>query len=284
MGDNRIGVMIYDNLGLGLLHDTYARILNPFKVYCEKAGYMISFFNDSPEYLKECSFVEQAGDMGFCGLFLVYAKYGTDEVEELFDIGLPIVTIGEPHPNAIAVSSDNGSGIRDLVKYICGECNHRKVAFICGDADSIVNKIRLKAFKESCKEIGIKIPAEYIRQSRFKDIRDVSRRTEELLNYPDPPTCIIFPDDFAAIGGINVIHNRGLEVPHDISYCGYDGISVVSHLDPQLTTVVHDTDSMGVTAAQKLIDMIREHSVGDGSEITIPTILREGHTVRKMYQ
>jgi len=275
--------MIYDNLGLGLLHDTYQKILNPFKVYCERAGYVISFFNDTTEYLAEHSFMDQVHDADFCGLFIVYAKYGTPEVEELFESGLPIVTIGSPHEGAIAVSSDNASGIKDLVKYICGERNHRKVAFICGDADSIINTIRLEAFRESCDDLGINIPADYIRQSRFKDIRDVSRRTEELLNLQDPPSCIFFPDDFAAIGGINVIHNRGLEVPHDISYCGYDGISVVSYLDPQLTTVEHDTDSMGITAAETLIGLIKENKKGDGSEITIPTRLREGHTVRMMY-
>ena len=29
--------------------------------------------------------------------------------------------------------------------------------------------------------------------------------TEALLRLPDPPTCIIFPDDYAAIGGINIL-------------------------------------------------------------------------------
>ena len=139
----------------------------------------------------------------------------------------------------------------ELVNYICVEKKHTKVAYISGDAESEVSKARMRAFKEACADLGINIRADYIRESRYRDIRDVTRKTEELLNLPDPPTCIMFPDDYAAIGGINVIHNRGLEVPKDISYCGYDGVDLVGLLDPQLATVCQDTDTMGVTAARE---------------------------------
>ena len=73
-----------------------------------------------------------------------------------------------------------------------------------------------------------------------------------------------------------------MEVPKDISYCGYDGISLVGLWDPQLATVVQDTETMGVTAARELIRMIRDHETGDGSEIIIPTKLQIGHTVAQM--
>ena len=36
----------------------------------------------------------------------------------------------------------------------------------------------------------------------------------------------IYPDDTAAIGGINVIRSRGLRIPEDISIAGYDGTRV----------------------------------------------------------
>ena len=44
--------------------------------------------------------------------------------------------------------------------------------------------------------------------------------TSELLDLKDPPTCILYPDDFSALGGINEIHERGLRIPDDISIAG----------------------------------------------------------------
>ena len=111
----------------------------------------------------------------------------------------------------------------------------------------------------------------------------MARRTEELLNLDVPPTCIFFPDDFAAIGGINVIRNRGLDVPKDISYCGYDGVSLVSLFDPQICTVMQDTEAMGHTAAKQMLRMIENNETGHGEEIVIPTRIQYGHTVSQLH-
>ena len=45
-----------------------------------------------------------------------------------------------------------------------------------------------------------------------------------LLALPQRPTCIIFPDDFSALGGYNAISEKGLSIPEDVSVMGYDGI------------------------------------------------------------
>ena len=59
---------------------------------------------------------------------------------------------------------------------------------------------------------------------------------------PDRPTCILAPDDFAALGVIRAIRRRGLRVPEDISVAGYDGISISQTLVPKLTTVRQNSE------------------------------------------
>ncbi|MBO4898770.1 MAG: substrate-binding domain-containing protein [Lachnospiraceae bacterium] len=280
---NRIGILLSDILGAGLTHDLFSRIVDSFKNYAEQEGYVLSFLNASPRYLIKHPFLEQVKDGDYSGLFIPNVTFDMPEVVELYKSGLPIVDIDHKAENAISISSDNDNGIKELVNYVCIEKNHKNVAYISGDPESEVTKLRLNTFKSTCEKIGITVKPEYIRESRFRDIRDVTRKTEELLNLPVPPTCIFFPDDYSAIGGINVIHNRGLEVPKDISYCGYDGVNLVGLWDPQLATVVQDTETMGVTAARELIRMISEGTTGDGSEIIVPTKLQVGHTVGQIY-
>ena len=90
----------------------------------------------------------------------------------------------------------------------------------------------------------------------YRDAEAAAIATSELLDLKDPPTCILYPDDFSALGGINEIHERGLRIPDDISIAGYDGLTFARILEPRLTTLCQDTETIGRLAAQKLIDLI----------------------------
>lgn len=283
MEKKKIGILISVNLDSALTHDLFSRILDSFKTYSEQSGYTLSFINSTNKYLVKHSIVDQVAEDEMSGVFIATGNYEAPEIKELLDSDTPTVTIDYKSPKSVSVSSDNVMGIKELVKYVIEERHHKRLAFISGDAESPVSQLRLKQFLATAEEFGVSIPREYICESRFRDMRLVARRTEELLNLEIAPTCIFFPDDFSAIGGINVIHNRGLDVPKDISFCGYDGVNLVSFLDPQICTVVQDTENMGVTAAKELIKLMEEGRPGDGSEIIIPTRIQHGHTVSLLH-
>ena len=79
---------------------------------------------------------------------------------------------------------------------------HRKVAYIHG-APSAVTTNRLSSFYRTAERLGIKVPDEYVMEAAYRDTAATFEATNRLLDLPDPPTCILFPDDFAAFGGIN---------------------------------------------------------------------------------
>ena len=72
-------------------------------------------------------------------------------------------------------------------------------------------------------ELKLEVPDEYIRTAGYLETKEAAKQTKELLNLENPPTCIIYPDDTALIGGRNVIIEMGLRIPKDISVAGYDG-------------------------------------------------------------
>ena len=93
-----------------------------------------------------------------------------------------------------------------------------------------------------------------------------------MLGLEKPPTCILYPDDFAAFGGINAIRERGLRIPEDVSVVGYDGIRLARHIEPTLTTLCQGTKLLGQKAGEKLISLI-EHP----KTTLIEQIIVEGH-------
>ena len=283
MSDNSytLGILFDDEARNGLTHDFFASVLNGFKNQAEEKGYDITFINTRKDNPHKTSYLKRIQDRNIQGVGIICTNFEDPEVKELISSDVPVVTIDEPLDGVISVLSDNAQGIKNLVYHISG-MGHTKIAYIHGNMNS-VTQVRLKNFKEACDKLGITVPEEYIRQSFFRDINKTAFETEALLRLPDPPTCIIFPDDYAAIGGINILKAYGMVVPDDISVAAYDGIDIPSRYDPQITTVKQDMDGMGRAAAEKLIKLIETpEEITDFSDVMIETKLVEGHTIKQM--
>jgi DNA-binding LacI/PurR family transcriptional regulator len=273
-----LGILFKDNAMCGLTHDYFAGILNGFKLQSEEQGYEITFINAGTRHDNK-TLLGHIKDRKIEGVGIICTDLNDPEVKELLGSDIPLVTIDEPYDGIISILSDNEQGIRNLVYHIAG-MGHKKIAYIHGDMNSVTN-IRINGFKDACKKMGIEVPNEYIRECNYRDTKKASFETEALMRLPDPPTCIIYPDDYAAIGGINILKAYGLSIPDDISIAGYDGIDIPSRYDPKITTIRQDMDGMGRTAARILISLIDSpESITGRDDIIIETSLSEGNTVR----
>ena len=264
-----IGVLFVDESRSGLTHDHYSYILDSFKLTAEKKGYDITFINSNKTRPSRMSYLENCKYRGFDGVAIACVDFHDPEVLELIQSDIPVVTIDHMFNERIAIMSNNIQGMHDLVSYIADR-GHKKIAYIHG-LDSAVTQSRLSSFFLTCEERGIEVPDEYVVEAPYRDTESAREVTTQLLQLPDPPTCIIYPDDFSALGGYSAVKQMGLRIPEDISIAGYDGIRLSRHIEPRLTTLRQDTQKIGKLAAEKLIGLIEkpkttlhEHVVVDG--------------------
>lgn len=272
-----IGVLFADEAQSGLTHDYFANVLESFKRTVESKGYDITFINTNAgkaSYLEHCKY------RGFDGVVIACVDFYDPQVEELIRSDIPIVTIDHIFNNRIAITSDNVKGIRDLLTYIY-EQGHRKIAYIHG-TDSAVTRSRLSSFYKTAEELGLHIPDEYVSEAAYRDTKQTMVETLRLLDLPEPPTCILYPDDFSGFGGINAIKERGLNIPEDISVAGYDGIRVGRHIEPQLTTLRQDTKLIGEKAAECLVDLIEKPKTTLIQQVVVEGVVYEGKTVGRI--
>lgn len=227
------------------------------------------------------TFLEQVREEGYAGVFVPCTHYGEPEVVELFESGVPVAAIDYPEEGVISVKSDNKGGMTELVEYIIS-MNHKAIAYITGE-DCVVTKTRLSAFLRCTKKAGIEIPAEFIKQGRYRDMNMATFLTEELMRLPETPSCIIYPDDYSAVGGLNVLRARGFEIPSDISVAGFDGNAIMAQYEPRITTVFQDKMGMGKTAAMKLMDWIENPGYKPEKPVLVNTDFQKGRSVGKVY-
>lgn len=274
---HNLGVLFADEGHNGLTHSYFSKVLDSFKNEAELNGYNITFINSCKESKPRYTYLEQARSRGFDGIVIACVDYDDPEVTELMRSEIPVVTIDYVCNEKINIISDNNTGMMDLVNYIY-KMGHRKIAYIHGEGSS-VTKGRLASFRKTCSELGVDVPKEYVQESTFLNVEGAYRKTKELLELKNPPTCILYPDDFSTFGGINAIHEMGLRIPEDVSVAGYDGLNLARCFRPQITTVIQDTKRIGGEAARKLIDQIEKPDTTLIEMVVIPGKVFEGSSV-----
>lgn len=275
-----LGVLFEEDDRSGLTHDYFASVLDSLKSTAEEKGYDITFINSCRTRSNRMSYLEHCRYRGFDGVIIVCVNFYDPEVLELVQSNIPTVTIDHLFNNTCSIMSDNVKGIQDLLHYVY-DMGHRRIAYIHGAA-SAVTQSRVSSFHKTAAELGLDVPDEYIRQAAYRDTVGTYTETEKLLDLKNPPTCILYPDDFACYGGMNAISERGLKIPDDISIVGFDGIRIARHIEPKLTTLKQDTRQLGAKAAEKVISLIEYPKTTLIEQIVVEGEVYTGNSVGKI--
>ena len=272
-----LGVLFVDEAQSGLTHEFFAAVLDSFKRSAEGCGYDITFINHNvggkpTSYLQHCRY------RGVDGVVIACVDFLDPLVRELAESDLPLVTLDHVFNNRLAVMSDNVQGVEALVHYAY-RMGHRRIAFLHGETTTVTQN-RLVGFYRACEELGLEIPEEYVREAAYHDPDRCAATTMELMQLPERPTCILFPDDYSYVGGQNALARMGLQIPEDVSVMGYDGIHLARVLG--LTTYRQDTEALGRIAAERLISLIEHPKTTLVDRIMVSGELIPGKTVKRL--
>lgn len=83
---------------------------------------------------------------------------------------------------------------------------------------------------------------------------------QELMSRPDQPEAVFAANDMMALGAMDVARQMGLSIPDDVAVVGYDDIPIAAHTSPPLTTMAIPKTELGRSAAQLLLEHLRNAS------------------------
>lgn len=272
-----IGVLLEDDKHHGLLHDFFVTVLEGFKVTMEKKGYDLMLMNRTVG-LRTISYLEHCRHSNLDGVFVACMDFTEPELMELAESNYPLVSIDHSFPGHPSVYSDNTEGTRLAVEY-AHQLGHEKIAYVCGAVSGVTER-RVLGYKKGLEMCGLSFRQEYLEASQYRDVQGTRNATAGLLRLPDPPTCILLPDDYASLGAKIAVEEAGLRVPHDVSLIGFDGLEVFENILPRLTTVRQDAFAMGEHAAELLLERIEgKKDERVWKSVIVPVSLIKGGTV-----
>jgi DNA-binding LacI/PurR family transcriptional regulator len=180
-----------------------------------------------------------------------------EQTQQLIRSGVPTVLLDvhdDVQANTIGV--DNHSGAYSATEYLI-RLGHRRIGLITGRSDVLVSQIRMNGYRCALRQHSIAFDAELVVPGDFSNTAG-QRAVAQLLELAVPPTAIFACSDEMALGALGALHQRGINVPEDISVIGYDDIPQASTYHPTLTTIRQPLTEMGQLASHTICRIIDE--------------------------
>ncbi|WP_114521731.1 LacI family DNA-binding transcriptional regulator [Altererythrobacter sp. ZODW24] len=160
-----------------------------------------------------------------------------------------------------AVMIDDFKAAYDMTNHII-ELGHTRIGFIIGNPEQVASIRRLNGFRAAMEEAGLDAPDELIAQGRFT-YRSGMAATEQLLALNPRPTAIFASNDDMAAATVAVAHRNHLDVPTDLSVCGFDDTAMARTIWPELTTIRQPIAEMSARAVKNIAKVMRAKKSGD---------------------
>jgi LacI family transcriptional regulator len=205
----------------------------------------------------------QLVDSGVDGIMISPPLGDTDTMLDLIqktDVTCVIVANWNPPGKMSVVRIDDFEAAVTMTKHIIS-LGHKRIGFVKGNPDQKASGLRLRGFQKAMEEAGIDIEPELIVDGLFT-YRSGLDAADQLLDLPNPPTAIFASNDDMAAAAITVAHRRHLDVPQDLTVCGFDDTDFAQSIWPELTTIHQPIAEMCRTAVEILVDRIRTKRAG----------------------
>jgi LacI family transcriptional regulator len=144
------------------------------------------------------------------------------------------------------------------------DLGHRRIGFIAGNPNLSASAQRLEGYRAALAAVGIEEDPALIVDGLFT-YRSGLDAAEQLLDLPDPPTAIFSSNDDMAAATVAMAHRRGLDVPGDLTVCGFDDTTLATAIWPELTTIHQPIADMARAAVDLLVSSLRRQKTGEGA-------------------
>ncbi len=266
-----IGVLVLD-----LHNPIFAQILDGVQSEVRSHGYSVMLVTGNSDPATEQSELDKLLEFQVEGLILISHRMSESTVRELAkEVPVAIITRRDISADNIAtVSNDDRLGARLAVQHLVTQ-GHRRITHISG-GDNTVARDRERGYVEAMHDAGL---AEFVEivPGAFSD---TGGHTAALvaLAADKTPTALFVANDIAAVGALAAAQESGLQVPHDISIVGYDGMTLGALRSLNLTTIAQPLTEMGRLGARALFARLEHPETPSAHTAMIPELIERGTT------
>lgn len=272
-----IGVILED-----ILNPFFSAVAKGIETALRASGYSMILTSSDFDHESEVKLTRMLIQYKVDGILLTPVKHNSETVSLLKERGVPffIMNSRSDDKEVSWIDSDNFEGGLMATRYLL-ELGHGR--FLCLRHMAIDgSRLRFEGFKAAVVEAGLKLSDQVIlgdARSR-RDGYELTGRFIDENGTKVLPSAVIAVNDTVAIGVIEALLGRGLQIPEHVSVIGYDDINIAALIRVPLTTIHQPKFRMGEIAASQLVDKIERAERGVARQFLIQPKLIERDSCR----
>lgn len=153
---------------------------------------------------------------------------------------------------------DNQSAAHKATRHLL-ENGHRCIACVTSDLPIDDRRQRLDGYRAALAEYGITPDKRWIISVPFNE-EGGEAAAQKLLDSGIPFTAAFTFNDVMAAGMMRALHQRGIQLPKQLSLVGFDDVVLARYLFPALTTMHYPVERMARRAALLAIQLYQQET------------------------
>lgn len=259
-------------------------VLNGITLKAEELGYALLIKNLAGfrvnDYHNMVRFLNEMRVEGVAWACPDIEHYRQEVMEKLSGLPTPVVFQGSaPLENALFVIVDNYDGGCQATQHLIDQ-GFRNIAHISGPLAFADAEERKSGWSDTLEKAGLKPGLSHWAAGDWSAASGAKAVVGLMDTYPEMDA-IFVANDQMAIGAMQSIRERGLQVPGDIAIIGYDNIAESAFSSPPLTTIARDFELMGAKTIELLVEVINAQRNGKDLSVLQPVRLPADLIVRK---
>lgn len=177
-------------------------------------------------------------------------------IKYLKENDIPFVVIGSTdEADVVQIDNDHFNACKELTFLLLMK-GIKKIAFIVGDSNHVVNQNRRLGFEAAIAEnkalvSNVTVYMDSDMESQINNIVD-----EVIKNKYD---CIVCADDLICANVVKKCQNEGVNIPGDIKIASFYDSELLQNFKPGITAIQYDPKELGCVACATLLDFIKNN-------------------------
>jgi LacI family transcriptional regulator len=269
-----VGVLVPD-----ITNPLFPPILRGIEDRLSEAGYTTLIVNTDNDPERERGALETMRARHVDGFITATARLEGHVLSGVALAGSPIVLVnrGLEDGTLPMVGIDDRAGTRLAVEHIAS-LGHRSIAHIAGPQTTSTGHQRYLGFRDAMADLGLEVDRRLV---VFADAFTEPAGAQALRGLIDALpefTAVVAANDLLAIGCYDVLAERGLACPGDISVVGFNDIPFIDRLQPALSSVRVPQRELGVAAADLFLEYIADPALPARQILLDPSLIVRGST------
>jgi LacI family transcriptional regulator len=269
-----IGVLIPD-----ITNPLFPPILRGIEDRLAVDGYTALIVNTDNDPARERSQFEAMRARQVDGFISATARLDRELLDEVEAGATPLVLVNRSLEDGSvpSVTVNDRQGIRLAVDHVAA-LGHTRIGHVAGPQNVSTGHRRYLGFVEAMRANRLQASPDSVQYGRAFTEEQGAVACAALLDADPQISAVVAANDLLALGCYDLLRERAIRCPDDVSVVGFNDMPFIGRLLPPLTSVRIPQREVGTAAAALLLERLADHASPAREILLEPTLVVRGST------